>query len=359
MGKKTAAHSHDHDHDHPHDHDHDHEHDDGPYEIDITVAQRLRRLRRTPALRNLVREHRLHPHDFIYPLFMRSGKSRPIASMPGQHQWNLKDLAKQAKDTARLGIPAVLLFTALDEADKTKDGSASWDPHGLMAQGIAAVKDAAPELCVIADTCFCEFTDHGHCGVLDAHRGTVVDNDATLENLGRQAVTQVEAGADMVAPSGMMDGAVGAIRAVLDHAGHSHTPIMGYSAKYASGFYGPFRDAAGSTPQFGDRATYQMDPANARMGLMEVAADIAEDVDIVMVKPGLSYMDVVWRVKEKYGKPTAVYNVSGEYSMVKAAAANGWIDEKRVVLEILTGFKRAGSDMIISYHAPDACRWLS
>lgn len=296
--------------------------------------------------------------DFIYPLFMRTGKSQPIASMPGQYQWNLQDLAKQAKEAAKLGIPAVLLFTALDGHDKNAEGSASWDPHGLMAQGIKAVKDAAPELCVVADTCFCEFTDHGHCGVLDHHHGTVVDNDATLENLGRQAITQVEAGADMVAPSGMMDGAVGAIRAVLDHGGYLHVPIMGYSAKYASGFYGPFRDAAGSTPQFGDRATYQMDPANVRMGLHEVAADVAEDVDIVMVKPGLAYMDVVWRVKEKFGKTTAVYNVSGEYAMVKAAAQNNWLDEKRIVLEIMTGFKRAGADLIISYHAPDVCKWL-
>ncbi len=352
------GHGHPHDHAHGHAHDHNHAHDDEPHEIEVTVAQRLRRLRRTPALRAMVREHTVTPADFIYPLFVRAGNSRPIASMPGQQQLSLKDAAAKAREVRKLGIPAVLLFTALDESAKDAVGSASWDPHGLMAEGIDAVKQAAPELCVVADTCFCEFTAHGHCGVIDEDHGSTVDNDATLENLGRQALTQVEAGADMVAPSGMMDGAVGAIRGVLDHAGYLHIPIMGYSAKYASGFYGPFRDAAGSAPQFGDRAGYQMDPANARMGLSEVAADVAEEVDIVMVKPGLAYLDMVWRVREKFGKPTAVYNVSGESAMVKAAAEKGWIDEKRVVLEILTGFKRAGADLIISYHAPEACRWL-
>src|SRR5215211_1861691 len=320
---------------------------------------RPRRLRGHPRLRDLVREQRLTVDDLIYPLFIYHGKDlrREIASMPGQFQLSLDRLGEAVAEVAELRIPAVILFGI--PAHKDARGASALDDEGIVQEAVRRIKRQAPELLVITDVCFCEYTDHGHCGPLTESRGRVdVDNDATLPLLAEQAASHARAGADVVAPSGMIDGMVAAIRRGLDAAGFPLVPILSYAAKFASGYYGPFREAAESTPAFGDRRTYQMDPANGDEALREVALDLAEGADLVMVKPALAYLDVVRRVKDRFGVPVAAYNVSGEYAMVKAAAARGWIDERRIVLETLTGFKRAGADMILTYHAPDAARWL-
>jgi porphobilinogen synthase len=304
----------------------------------------------------MVRETSLSPADFIYPLFVKPGKGLKdeIKSMPGQYQLSLDMLPAEIDELKTLGVPAVILFGLPSTKDEV--GSEAYDEHGIVQEAIRTIKRHDPDFYVITDVCMCEFTSHGHCGILD-DRGCVI-NDVTIELLAKEAVTHAEAGADMVAPSDMMDGRVAAIRGALDAEGYQDVPIMAYSVKYASGYYGPFRDAADSAPTFGDRTGYQMDPANAEEGIREAALDIEEGADIVMVKPALAYMDMIWRVKTEFGYPTAAYNVSGEYAMVKAAAANGWIDEKRVVLETLLGFKRAGADLILTYHAKDAARWL-
>jgi porphobilinogen synthase len=320
---------------------------------------RLRRLRRLAALRELVRETELTPGDMILPLFVRHGQGvrREIASMPGQYQLSPDTLVEVAGQAWELGIRAVILFGI--PARKDEVGSEALDTEGIIPQAIRTLKRALPDLLVITDECFCEYTSHGHCGVLSEQTGRLdVDNDRTLEMLGRQCVVHAQSGADIVAPSGMMDGMVAAIRQALDAAGFSHIPILSYAAKYASAFYGPFREAAESPPQFGDRSTYQMDPANSDEALREIALDLAEGADLVMVKPALAYLDIIRRAKERFAVPLAAYNVSGEYAMVKAAAACGWLDERRVVLEILTAIKRAGADLILTYHALDAARWL-
>ena len=317
---------------------------------------RPRRNRQSAAIRDMVRETTLSPRDFIYPLFVDETITEPVpvASMPGVSRIPLAGVGQAVKEAAGLGIPGVILFGI--PAHKDAVGASGWDANGIVQRAIREARDAAPELCVIADTCFCEYTDHGHCGVLHGH---TVDNDATLENLQKEAVSYAEAGVDMVAPSGMMDGMVAAIREGLDAAGFADVPIMSYAVKYASAYFGPFRDAADSAPSFGDRSTYQMDPANAREALREARLDVEEGADILMVKPALAYMDVIRAVREATDLPLAVYNVSGEYAMVKAAAERGWIDERRVVLETLVGFKRAGADIILTYHALDAARWLA
>lgn len=317
---------------------------------------RPRRLRRTPTLRRMVRETVLSPDDFIYPLFVMHGKGqqRPISSMPGQFQWSVDMLGREAESIAEMGIPAVILFGL--PATKDAIGSENFAEDGIVQQAIRTIKDAAPELVVITDVCTCEYTDHGHCGILDEH-GYVV-NDATLEILQRVVASHAEAGADIVAPSGMMDGAVRAIREELDRTGAHNVAIVAYAAKFASGFYGPFREAADSPPSFGDRKQYQMDPANAREALLEVALDADEGADILMVKPALPYLDILAQVRKRFDRPTAAYHVSGEYAMIKAAAQNGWIDEKTVALESLLAIKRAGADMILTYFAKDAATWL-
>jgi porphobilinogen synthase len=320
---------------------------------------RPRRLRQHPRLRDLVRETTLSADDFIYPLFVYHGKDlrREIPSMPGQFQLSLDRLPEQIDLVTEARVPAVILFGIPAEKDDTGSGACKDD--GLVQEAIRVIRARAPELLIMTDVCFCEYTAHGHCGPLAERRGRVdVDNDATLALLAEQAVSHARAGADVVAPSGMMDGMVHAIRSGLDGAGFSDIPILAYSAKFASAYYGPFRDAAESAPAFGDRRTYQMDPANGDEALREVAQDLAEGADLVMVKPGLAYMDIIRRVRDTFNVPLAAYNVSGEYAMVKAAAARGWIDEQRVVLETLTGFKRAGADMILTYHALDAAGWL-
>jgi porphobilinogen synthase len=318
---------------------------------------RMRRLRATPQIRRMVRETALDAGDLIYPLFVKPGTGvrNEVPSMPGVFQLSIDQLEAEAAELLSLGIPAVILFGLPETKDLA--GSGAFAEDGIVQQAIRRLKEVAPDLYVITDVCMCEYTSHGHCGALDA-AGCVI-NDVTLEMLATTAVSHAEAGADMVAPSDMMDGRVAAIRAALDAEGFSDVPIMAYSAKYASGYYGPFRDAADSAPAFGDRSGYQMDPANGDEALRETGLDIDEGADLVMVKPALAYMDIIWRVKEAFGMPTAAYNVSGEYAMVKAAAANGWIDEKRVVLETLTGLKRAGADLILTYHAKDAARWLA
>ncbi|HSK47540.1 MAG TPA: porphobilinogen synthase [Coriobacteriia bacterium] len=318
---------------------------------------RPRRLRANATIRSMVRETTLSPTDLIYPIFVKpgSGKRDEISSMPGQFQLSIDMLPAEIDELKSLGIPAVIIFGL--PASKDAVGSEAYDPEGIVQRAIRAIKAHDPEFYVITDVCMCEYTDHGHCGILD-DTGCVI-NDVTLELLAKEAVTHAEAGADMVAPSDMMDGRVAAIRAALDADGFENVPIMAYSVKYASGYYGPFRDAADSAPAFGDRSGYQMDPANAEEGIREAALDIEEGADFVMVKPALAYMDMIRRVKDEFGYPTAAYNVSGEYAMVKAAAANGWIDERRVVLETLLGFKRAGADLILTYHAKDAARWLA
>ena len=321
-----------------------------------TAFQRFRRLRRSEALRRLVAETRLDPRDFVYPLFVTHGRGvrNEIASMPGQHQLSLDQLAAEAKELRSLSVPAVLLFGL--PASKDGLGSEAYAPDGIVQQAVRALKDADPGLCVICDVCLCEYTDHGHCGIVSP--AGEVENDATLALLARIAVSQAEAGADLVAPSDMMDGHTAAIRAALDDAGFTSTPIMAYAAKYASAFYGPFRVAAESAPAFGDRRGYQMDPPNAREALREIEAEVAEGADIVMVKPALPYLDVLSQARQSFDLPLAAYNVSGEYAMLKAAVANGWLEERRATLEILTGIKRAGADIIITYHAKEAARWL-
>lgn len=317
---------------------------------------RTRRTRRTDALRTLVRETRLDASQFVYPLFVTHGQGirHEISSMPGQYQLSVDMLAAEVAELRGLGVRAVLLFGL--PASKDPEGTEAYADDGIVQQAMRELKRLDPSLVTIADICLCEYTDHGHCGVLTA--AGEVDNDPSLDLLARMAVSTARAGADVIAPSDMMDGRVGAIREALDDAGFATTPIMAYSAKYASAFYGPFREAAGSTPQFGDRRGYQMDPANGLEALREVEADIEESADIVMVKPALPYLDVIHAVRERTDLPLAAYNVSGEYAMVKAAVANGWLDERRVVLEILTSIARAGAGIIITYHAKDAARWL-
>ena len=321
---------------------------------------RMRRLREKPSVRDLVRETRLSPANFIYPMFVTHGENirEEIEPMPGCYHTSIDRLNEEVDEVVELGIPSVLLFGLPPEKDAI--GSGAYDPEGIIQEAARTIKKRAPGLMVVGDVCLCEYTDHGHCGVIarDNSGNDRIDNDATLELLARSALTQVQAGADMVAPSSMMDGQVRAIRETLDAHGYADTPIMGYAAKYASAFYGPFRVAADSTPQFGDRRSYQMDPANRRMAMREIESDIAEGADIVMVKPAMAYMDVIKEARERYDYPLAAYNVSGEYSMVKAAAQAGWVDERPVTLELLTAIHRAGADIIISYHAKQVARWL-
>jgi porphobilinogen synthase len=323
-------------------------------------STRLRRLRHHPLLRAAVRETALAVDDLILPLFVRPGKDikKEIPSMPGNYQLSVDCLIDEVSGAVDLGVRAFILFGIPAKKDAT--GSSALDDEGIVQQALRAMrKSFKDQVLLITDECFCEYTDHGHCGVLSEKTGRLdLDNDATLPLLAKQCVSHARAGADLIAPSGMLDGMVKAIRQGLDEAGFSHLPIMSYSAKYASAFYGPFRDAAESPPQFGDRSSYQMDPANGDEALREVALDLAEGADIVMVKPALAYMDIIRRVKERFGVPVAAYNVSGEFAMVKAAAAKGWIDEKRIALEILTGIKRAGADMVLTYFARDVARWL-
>ena len=321
---------------------------------------RPRRLRQHPQLRRMVRETLVTANDLIYPLFAVPGTSvaNEVSSMPGVYQLSVDKIVEEAKEVYDLGIPAVILFGIPENKDIEATGA--WHDCGIVQKAATAIKESVPELLVLADTCLCEYTTHGHCGYLETGdlTGRVL-NDPTLELLKKTAVSQAKAGADIIAPSGMMDGFVKAIREGLDSAGFQDLPIMSYAAKYASAYYGPFRDAAESAPSFGDRRTYQMDPANGTEAIKEIELDIAEGADMLMVKPALSYMDIIWRVKEATNLPVAAYNVSGEYSMIKAAALNGWIDEKRVTLETLTSFKRAGADLILTYHAKDAVRWLN
>lgn len=321
---------------------------------------RPRRLRYNPLVRELVRETHLSARDLILPLFVRPGKGvrNEIGSMPGNFQLSVDTLVDEVGAAKDLGVTSFILFGIPETKDAT--GSSALRDEGIVQQALRALRSAFKnDVLLMADECFCEYTDHGHCGILCETRGVLdVDNDATLPILAQQCVSHAKAGADVIAPSGMLDGMVKAIRAGLDAAGFEHIPILSYAAKYASGFYGPFRDAAESPPSFGDRNTYQMDPANTDEALKEVAIDLAEGADMVMVKPALSYLDIIRRVKETFGVPVAAYNVSGEFAMVKAAAAKGWIDERRVTLEILTSIRRAGSDMILTYHARDVAKWL-
>ena len=320
-------------------------------------ATRMRRLRATGALRGLIRETELTPAHFIYPMFVELGtESRsPIEAMPGIDRMSISTAVEEAGEAASLGIPGVLLFgipSAKDDA-----GSGAYDEEGVVQLAVRAIKEAHPELLVFTDVCLCQYTSHGHCGVV--RPDGAIDNDVTLELLAKTAITHAAAGADAVAPSDMMDGRVGALRAQLDQEGYAETPIVAYSAKFASAFYGPFRDAADSTPAFGDRRTHQMDPANTDEAVREALLDVEEGADMVMVKPALPYLDVIRRIKEATQVPVAAYNVSGEYSMLKAAAANGWLDERAAVLETMLGIRRAGADVIISYHAKEASRWLA
>ena len=318
-------------------------------------THRPRRLRRTEALRSMVRETRLSTAGLIYPMFVCPGKNvrQEVGSMPGIHQQSADQIVEECREVQSLGIPAVILFGLPETKDPR--GASSLSSQGVVQRAIEGIRKANLNLLVITDVCLCEYTDHGHCGVIE--KGEVA-NDATLEILAQQALSHARAGADIVAPSDMMDGRVGAIRKLLDENKFENVAILSYAAKYCSGFYGPFRDAAQSAPQFGDRRSYQIDPANAREALKEVRLDLEEGADMVMVKPALPYLDVIWRVREAFDVPVGAYNVSGEYAMVKAAARNGWLDEKRVVLEILTGIQRAGADNILTYHAKDAARWL-
>ncbi|HZD10098.1 MAG TPA: porphobilinogen synthase [Candidatus Binatia bacterium] len=329
---------------------------------------RPRRLRTSGALRRMVRETELNASDFIYPLFVTHGTGvrRPISSMPGVRQLSVDQLAQEAEALAGLKIPAVMLFGIPEHKDPV--GQENFDPQGIIPRAVRALKEALPDLVVITDVCLCEYTDHGHCGVLNTGNGErpepqlpqdFVLNDQTLPILGRVAVAHAEAGADIVAPSGMMDGMVAAIRDSLDENGFTHTPIMSYAVKYASAFYGPFREAAEGAPKFGDRKTHQMDPGNVREALREAALDVSEGADFLMVKPAMPYLDVIRRVHDAFPQlPLVAYNVSGEYAMIKAAAAQGWLDEKKVVLETLLGMRRAGADLVITYHARDAAAWL-
>lgn len=316
---------------------------------------RLRRLRSTATLRRLVRENYLTVNDLILPVFVTHGRQikKAVSAMPGVYNYSIDVLIEELKQVIELGIPGIILFGIPEKKDAV--GSEGYAEDGIIQKAVKAIKNTYPDLLVITDVCLCEYTDHGHCGLVKDGK---VLNDPTLDLLCRCAVSHARSGADMVAPSDMMDGRVAAIRQALDSAGFTEVPIMAYSAKFASAFYGPFREAAGSAPQFGDRKSYQMDPPNAREALREVELDIEEGADIVMVKPALAYMDIIRKVKDTFNHPVAAYNVSGEYSMVKAAAAQGWIDEKSVVMEYLTGLKRAGADIILTYHAVDIARWL-
>jgi porphobilinogen synthase len=316
---------------------------------------RPRRMRRTESLRRLVRETQLAVDDFIYPIFVIPGRGvrKPVSSLPGVSQVSVDEAVAEAKEAHELGIPSVILFGVPDKKDAV--GSEAWNDEGLVQQATRGIKKACPELTVMLDACFDEYTTHGHCGVVvDGD----VDNDATLENLGRVALSQARAGADVIAPSGMMDGFVGWVRETLDEEGFEHLPIMAYSAKYASCFYGPFREAAGTASDFGHRKGYQMDPANSQEAIREVTLDVGEGADVIMIKPALAYLDIIARVRDEIDLPVAAYNVSGEYAMLKAAAANGWIDHDRAVLETLTSIRRAGADMILTYHAKEAARLL-
>jgi len=332
------------------------------------LAHRPRRLRLTEGVRRMVRETMLSPADFVYPLFVRHGRDLrvPVRSMPGVAQLTVDHLAVEAREVARLGIPAVILFGIPEHKDAV--GSDNYAPDGIVPQAIRAIKDAVPELLVISDMCFCEYTDHGHCGLINQpgqphYTPTLPEgyllNDPTLELLARASVVHAQAGADLIAPSGMLDGMVGAIRRALDAAGYAHVAIMSYAVKYASGFYGPFREAAESPPRFGDRSQYQMDPANRTEALREAALDVAEGADILMVKPALPYLDVLSAVRQAFTLPVAAYQVSGEYAMLQAAAANGWLDLRRCALESLVAIKRAGANIILTYFAKDAARWLT
>ena len=321
---------------------------------------RMRRLRQHPRIRDLIRQTRLSIDDLVLPLFIREeGDSQPIASMPGHSQLSLQDLATEVQAITQLKLPAVLLFGI--PANKDAEGSFSWRPNGVIQQAISLIKDVAPQLLVISDVCFCEYTDHGHCGVIRERTGTLdVENDATLDLLVKQAISHAEAGADVIAPSGMMDGMVGALRQALDQHGFDYIPILSYAAKFASSFYGPFREAAEGVPQFGDRKTYQMDPANSDEALREAMIDIEEGADMIMVKPANAYLDVIYRIKQAYpGIPLCAYQVSGQYAMIKAAAEQGWINEREAALETLLAIKRAGADFIITYFAKNfAADWL-
>lgn len=320
------------------------------------LTVRPRRTRRTDALRRMVRETRLSVDNLIYPLFIAESikEEVEISSMPGVYRWPVERVAREAEAVAKLGIPAVLLFGIPDFKDNV--GSEAYNHDGVVQAAVREIKRAVPEMVVITDVCLCEYTDHGHCGVLDS--SGYVQNDPTLDLLARMSLSHAEAGADIIAPSDMMDGRVGAIRAALDEGSFENIPIMAYSVKYASGFYGPFREAADSTPSFGDRRSYQMDAPNVREAMREAELDVAEGADMLMVKPALPYLDVIAKVRERFDLPLAAYNVSGEYAMLKAAARMGWLDEERVVRETLTAIKRAGADMIITYHAKEAAKWL-
>ena len=321
----------------------------------MDLRKRPRRLRANEAIRSMVRENHIRIEDLIYPMFVTYGEKRKIeiSSMPGIFNYSLDEFGVALREVVRRGIPAILLFGVPESKDSV--GSGAYHEQGIVQEAVRLAKKLFPDLYVITDVCLCEYTDHGHCGVVE--EGLVL-NDPTLALLAKTALTQAQAGADMVAPSDMMDGRVGAIREILDREGFAHIPIMAYSAKFASGFYGPFREAAGSAPQFGDRRSYQMDPPNGNEAMLETELDIAEGADLIIVKPALAYGDIIYRTKARFGVPVAAYNVSGEYAMVKAAAANGWLDEKRVVLEALVGMKRAGADLLITYHALDVAGWL-
>ncbi|MBU9721944.1 MULTISPECIES: porphobilinogen synthase [Bacillaceae] len=324
--------------------------------MDNLQFKRHRRLRNSAGMRNIVRETHLHKEDLIYPIFVKEGTNlkNEVASMPGVYQWSLDRLDEEIDEVVSLGISTIIVFGV--PADKDECGSSAYDSNGIVQKGIKHIKGKYPDLIVIADTCLCQFTDHGHCGVIE--EGQIL-NDPSLELLAKTAVSQAEAGADIIAPSNMMDGFVAAIRQGLDEAGYVDVPIMSYAVKYASAFYGPFRDAAHSSPKFGDRKTYQMDPANRLEALREAQSDINEGADFLIVKPALSYLDIIRDVKDRHPVPVVAYNVSGEYSMVKGAALNGWIDEKAVVLEKLTSMKRAGADLILTYFAKDVAKWLN
>lgn len=319
-------------------------------------AKRLRRLRYNPIVRDMIRETHLNKKDLIYPLFVVHGEKikNEVKSMPGVYQMSVDVLVEECKEVASLGIPAVILFGIPEHKDE--QGSEAYNPNGIIQHAVRAIKANVKDLVVITDVCLCEYTSHGHCGMLN---GEEILNDETVSLLAKEAVSHAEAGADIIAPSDMMDGRIAAIRKALDYKGFTKIPIMSYAAKYASGFYGPFRDAAESTPAFGDRRSHQMDVANASEALREVETDIEEGADIVMVKPAGAYLDIIWRVKERFELPTAAYQVSGEYAMIKAAAQNGWIDEQRVMLESLTAIKRAGADMILTYFAKDVAKYLN
>lgn len=321
----------------------------------MELKRRPRRLRANEAIRSMVRENHIRISDLIYPMFVMPGEKKKIeiSSMPGVYNFSLDEFVLQLQDVVELGIPAVLLFGIPESKDSV--GTGAYHEHGIVQEAVRLAKKHFPQLYVITDVCLCEYTDHGHCGLIE--NGLIL-NDPTLDLLAQTAVSHARAGADMVAPSDMMDGRVAAIREGLDKEGFSHIPIMAYSAKVASGFYGPFREAAGSTPQFGDRRTYQMDPSNGNEAMLETALDIEEGADLIIVKPALAYGDIIYRTKERFGVPVVAYNVSGEYAMVKGASANGWIDEQRIVMEALVSMKRAGADLLITYHALDVARWL-